>query len=189
LRTACRFLERLPGLRSLSLQVITLLAGHQEKPQDTLQLADTLSTHTQLQHLEMRADLHGYLPCLAGLPALPSLGLSFLPHGELQRGDLQVVSALSGLRKLSLQAASIQRGQRGQCMRMVRSLPLLEAVQLQCCKWTEGEAAVLLPPSEALQRVVLGEPASAAAACAALDAVDRLRNYAVIVVAREVADV
>jgi hypothetical protein len=101
-----------------------------------------------------------------------------------------VVSTLSSLRKLSLQACNIKQGLRAECMRMVRSLPLLEEVQLHGGVWAEGEVAVLVPPPEALQKVVLGTPASAAAAaCAALDAVGRLRDYGVDVFVTEVAAV
>jgi hypothetical protein len=91
---------------------------------------------------------------------------------------------LAGPRKLSLRAGNIQHGQRAQCMRVVKGLPLLEEVQLQSGRWTEGEVAVLLPPPDALQRVELGTPASAAAACAALDAVNSLRRHGVEVVVR-----
>jgi hypothetical protein len=104
----CSMLEHLPGLTSLSLQVTDTLAGYQEQPQDTLRLADTLSTHTKLQHLTILAmNLHGFVPCLAGLSALTHLVLSFSPAGELQRGDLQVVSMLTGLKKLTLYAGNI----------------------------------------------------------------------------------
>jgi hypothetical protein len=175
---ACALLERLPGLTSLSLQVINTLAG-QQYPLQTLQLAGALSRHTRLQHLEMRADLHGILPFLAFLPALTSLGLSFSPCMDLQRADLQVVRSLRSLRKLSLRACNIHYSQRWQLAGIVRSLPLLEQVQLHSGEWTEGEVALLVPPPKALQRVVLGTPASAAAACAKLDAVSRLRNWGV----------
>jgi hypothetical protein len=67
-------------------------------------------------------------------------------------------------------------------MRVVRSLPLLEAVALQWGKWTEKDVALLVPPPEALQWVGLGTPASATAACAALDAVNRLKSHGVEVI-------
>jgi Leucine-rich repeat (LRR) protein len=186
LDTACDILACLYGLTSLNLKVTAVPMGHQEEPEATVRLTEALAQHSQLEHLEMCANLHGLLPCLAALSTLTSLGLSFSPR-VLQSSDLSVVGTLSGLRKLSLEASNIQRNERGQCMRLVCSMPLLEEVQLQSGKWTEGEVAVLVPPAEALQRVVLGTPAGAAEACAALDAVRKLRDRAVDVTVKEQA--
>jgi hypothetical protein len=182
-------LTGLSAVTSLGLQVAEVLPrwayGRQGTVHPGLELAVALPLLTRLQHLEISGDLHGYLPCLAGLPALTSLDLSFSQYGVQQRADLRVVSALSSLRKLSLHAGIVQHAQRAQLLRMVWSIPLLEQVALHCGRWTDGEVAVLVPPPDALQRVVLGTPASAAAACAALDAVNVLRGYGVDVVVEQ----
>jgi hypothetical protein len=184
----CAMIARLSGLTNLTLQATDTRPGRHHQPQSTLQLlADTLHTHTQLRRLGICANLHDFLPCLAGLPALTSLDLSqCLLHGALQRGDLQVVSALSSLRQLSLRPGNIKQGLRAEFMSAVRGLPLLEQVevQLNSGEWTEEEVAVLLPPPEALQRVVLVTPAAAAAAGAALDAITKLGSYDLDVVVK-----
>jgi hypothetical protein len=178
-------LQGLTGLTSLSLGVSGSLHFQAMPFVATSQLAGALSQLPRLQHLEIRGNLYGLLPCLAGLTALTSLEVFLVIPLDLQLwAELQVVSTLSSLRKLSLKSHSFHPCVQTQCMRAVRSMPLLEEVQLLYGVWTEEAAAVLVPPPEALLRVVLGAKASATAACASLDAANRLRSYGVDVVVK-----
>jgi hypothetical protein len=113
-------------------------------------LAHALSRHTRLQHVDIRADLHAFVPWLAGLPGLTCLVLHGV-YNWVREADLQLVGTLSGLSKLTL--GDVQGGCRALCMETVRKLPLLEEVQLGYAgsAWTEEEVLMLLPPPERLR--------------------------------------
>jgi hypothetical protein len=95
LQAACDMLNRVAALTSLQLCVHQPSARNTTRTKYDLPVSQALARHTQLQHLEIRAGLHSFVPWLASLPGLTKLTLVFDHTGVLE-ADLEVVGGQAG---------------------------------------------------------------------------------------------
>jgi hypothetical protein len=185
LQAACDMLNRVAALTNLVLGVDQPTAHNSVREKYDQPLRQALARHTQLQHLEIRAGLHSFVPWLASLPRLTQLTLVFDHTGARLQSDLEVVGRLAGLKKLEL--GSFGRGlgllQRG--IAAVKTLPLLEEVQLRKeDQWTEQQVGLLLPPPGQLKRLMLASSSQEMPSEACWRAIAMLDLYDVRVTAK-----
>jgi hypothetical protein len=172
-------LANLPALTMLGMELLDSYQGRPLQQQhDGLQLALIMAHFTQLQHVNIAAEAHGFVPWLEGLPGLTRLALQFL-NAPVLESHMLLVGSLTALRQLAirgLRTGSVCRP----CMEAVRKLPLLEALELGYTGWSEHAVQLLVPPPARLKRVLLVVPDIATGkACKELDALQQLETYGV----------
>jgi hypothetical protein len=176
---ACAVISHLPGLTMLSLEAEDWRLGLRDEAScdgHYQLLSHALSLHPQLLHLEVTAEVHGFVPCLTALTALTCLQLRFELTGVAE-SELAVVGSLTGLKTLAL--GNVREFGR-LCMEVVRKLPLLEDVQLGDDLWEcAGLLELLVPPPAQLKSIRgLAKPGPSSTP-ADLAVVEQLSRYGV----------